>query len=116
MKETRNDLQTQLDQMIKERGSIVAQAGSAQEKIKELTAQSSDQAKSVSELQSEIARYKTLTETQQATIDEQKAMIEELKKTLEQLQGTSEPNSIEESEGPVTSAPNSNLANRKSRS
>jgi chromosome segregation ATPase len=81
VKETRNELQAQVDQIIKEHGSVLAEAGNAQERIRQLTAQSNDQADNVSTLKAELARFKTLTETQQAT-------IEELQKTIEQLQGT----------------------------
>lgn len=97
VKETRRELQTQVDQIIKEHGTAVAEAGNAEERIRQLTAQSDGQAESVSALQKEIAALKVLTETQQAT-------IEELQATIEQLQGTSEEEQdiMEESEEPIT--------------
>ncbi len=103
VKETRNELQARIDQIIREHGSVVAEAGNAKERLRQLAAQSDDQAKSMSTVQSENAELKTMAETQQATIDEQKATIEELKKTIEELQGTSEDpqDIIEESEEPI---------------
>lgn len=89
VKETRNELQAQVDEVVKEHGSVVAAAGNAEERIRLLTAQSSNQAKNVTTLQSELARYKTLSETQQVT-------IEELEKAIEQLQGTAGGEIIEE--------------------
>lgn len=104
VKETRNELQAQIDQIIKEHGTIIAQAGNAQERLRQLAAQSDDQAKSLSTLQSENSELKAMVESQQAIIDEQKATIEELQKTIEQLQGTTgEVQDItEESEEPIS--------------
>lgn len=96
VKESRNYLQAQVDQIVKEHGSVVAAAGNAEEKIRQLTALSSEQTKNVSTLQAELARYKTLTETQQATIEELQNAIEQLQGTTgEELEITEEdPNSI----------------------
>ncbi|MEJ2703626.1 MAG: hypothetical protein P8Z79_14405 [Sedimentisphaerales bacterium] len=103
VKENRNELQAQVDQLVKERSGVMARAGDAQERIKLLTAQSDDQAKSVTVLRSEIAELKTLVESQQVTIDEQKATIEGLQKTIEQLQGAdgTQPEVPEEPEEPT---------------
>ena len=106
VKETRNELQARIDQIIKEHGSVVAEAGNAQERLRQLAAQSDDQAKSMSTLQSENAELKAMAEAQQTTIEEQKATIEELQKTIEELQGTSVDTQdvMEEPQEPVPNA------------
>jgi chromosome segregation ATPase len=87
-KETRDELHLQVEKLIKERSGVIAAAEQTQERVRTLTAQSTEQAESVGTLQEEIQQLRSLVETQQALIADQQATIEELQRTLDVLQGT----------------------------
>jgi len=86
VKDTRDELHAQVERLTAERGGVLAEVQKTQERVKSLTAQSSQQVQSAGALQNEIKELRALVESQQAVITEQQALIGELQKTVEQLQ------------------------------
>ncbi len=87
VKEDRDGLHAQIQQLIEERGGVIAAAAKTQEAVRSLTTQSTQQAQSVDALQNEVKQLRALVESQQAIVTEKQALIDELQKTIEQLQG-----------------------------
>jgi chromosome segregation ATPase len=86
VKENRDELHTQVEQLIEERGGAIAAAEKTQETVRDLTTQSTQQAQNVEALQNEIKQLRALVESQQAIVTEKQTLIDELQKTIEQLQ------------------------------
>jgi uncharacterized coiled-coil DUF342 family protein len=96
VKDTRDELHAQVERLIAERGGAIATTEKTQETVRNLTAQSSQQAQTVGTLQNETKELRALVENQQTVITEQQALIGELQKTIEQLQGaTGQPGGTE---------------------
>ena len=96
VKDTRDELHAQVERLIAERGGAIATTEKTQETVRNLTAQSSQQAQTVGSLQNETKELRALVENQQTVITEQQALIGKLQKTIEQLQGaTGQPGGAE---------------------
>lgn len=89
-KEAHNELQEQAEPLVGERDIAIAAAEKAQEKIKNLIAQLSEQAGNEGMLRNEIKELELVIENQEKTIAEQQVTIEELQKIIEQQQGAVE--------------------------
>jgi chromosome segregation ATPase len=85
VKDVRDELDEQVEQLTVDRDSAIAEAEAAEEKINNLTTQLNEQHESLVLLEKEIEPLKAIIESQQATITELQATIAELE-TLIQVQ------------------------------
>ncbi|MHC4558973.1 MAG: hypothetical protein ACYTFW_13890 [Planctomycetota bacterium] len=86
VKDVRDELDEQVEQLTVDRDSAIAEAEAAEEKINNLTTQLNEQHESLVLLEKEIEPLKAIIESQQATITEQQTTITELQATIAELE------------------------------
>jgi chromosome segregation ATPase len=86
VKDARDELDEQVEQLTANRDDAIAATEAAEEKINNLTVQLNEQHESLVLLEKEIEVLKALVESQQATIAEQQTTITELQATIVELE------------------------------